>query len=379
MSSRSVPRPRRLSRGKRLVFTGVATCFVLAALEGLASFAWIAADLFTLWNSGPRVGQLKEEFHCQYDPQLGWVNTPSTRIEDFYGDGRTITINADGLRGLEDYGGHPPGDRFRAVVLGDSFTLGYGVDDRHTFPQMLQDAQPEALQVVNQGQGGYSVGQCWLWHERLRDQLQPDALIGVFIVEDFRRLTVDRTANGFATPRFRSPGRSVVVENTPVPPKLDTGTLLVRPGEIADLVSSRSSLFQAIRAAVPLAAPRRIDDSTALRTGLAILHQLHQTCRSNGCPMVLVLTPTLPELFDPAAHAAYADASRVLSDWASRAGVPFRDLRPEFLAQRHQAGALFLEEAFHHYSRRGNRLVAESLSEWLPTVIPDFPRAAEPD
>ena len=133
------------------------------------------------------------------------MHVPGTSLSEFYGPGRGLTINRDGFRGVEDYIGHKPKDRFRVVCLGDSFTLGYGVDDRDTFPARLERIEPR-VQAVNMGQGGYSVGQCCLWHRRTGASLEADALVFAFIADDIWRMGGERMANGYAKPQFAAVG-----------------------------------------------------------------------------------------------------------------------------------------------------------------------------
>ncbi len=157
------PRIQKRSIGKRLLFSCVSALLVLALLEGLCTAVWVITDVVDRTTNAPVVTELKEDSHCRYDEELGWVNRPSTQIVDFYGAGLNITINTEGVRSIdpnESLDGAP--ERYRVVCLGDSFTLGYGVDDRETFPFQLQREAPE-IQVVNMGQGGYSIGQSLLW------------------------------------------------------------------------------------------------------------------------------------------------------------------------------------------------------------------------
>jgi lysophospholipase L1-like esterase len=372
------PLPQAVSRRsplRKALFAAVFVVLAIALLEGLVSFAWAASDLLALWTDGERVSELKEEFHCQYDEQLGWSHKPNTSLQDFYGTGRSITINQNGVRGLVDYAPEEPDGRFRLICLGDSFTLGYGVDDHDTFPQQLEDGSQNSLQVVNMGQGGYSVGQSYIWLDRLRLQLNPDAVVCVFIVEDFRRVAVTRTANGYSTPRFVKRDKQLVIENVPVPPKLQQGSLLLRPGEVTATLRRRSSLVDAIGKIVPQ--PPAISNAEVLQVGTLILTGIQKLCHRQGCPMTLVLTPTLPELLDSEQASRYQGVAVALSEFAEEKQIPFLDLRPEFAAQRDDAEALFLDEAFHHYSPNGNQLVADSLQQWLPTVIEDMPTVAE--
>ena len=355
---------------KRIAYSLVATLLVLILLEGLLSAIWVAVEVGSLFSAGPRVAELKEEFHCQYDAELGWVNRPQTRIEDFYGPGRTITINSSGVRGLKDLAGPEQKNTFRTICLGDSFTLGYGVDDRKTFPFLLQERAGAGVETVNMGQGGYSAGQCYLWLRRLAPELKPDLVVCVLIVEDFRRLMTGRTANGFATPRFAVLDGKLTISNIPVPEKLASGTLLLKQGQVLTAMQQHSSLIRTVSQLNVDSAPTT--DEEAVFIGMHILSEMAVLCRSTGCPLYFALTPTLPELFDGASITRYEGVSRALREFLVSEDIPYVDLRPAFTARTDQTPQLFLEEAFHHYSAAGNRIVAEELHRWLGRTVPQY-------
>jgi hypothetical protein len=355
---------------KRIGFSVLAVSLLLVFLEGLLSAVWVGLEVGTLLSDGPRVEELKEEFHCQYDEELGWANKPGTQLEDFYGLGETITINANGVRGLADFSRDKPDETFRAICLGDSFTLGYGVDDRKTFPHQLQELGGERLETVNMGQGGYSIGQSYLWLKRLGPELKPDLVVCVFIVEDFRRLMTGRTANGFATPKFDVEGERLVVSNIPVPAKLGKGALILKQGAIVNAMRENSALVRTIAQVAP--APAAHTDEEALFIGVHVIRETASLCREFNCPMVFALTPTLPELFDSASVTRYDGVSRVLEQFLKQERIPYVDLRPAFMAEENQASRLFLDEAFHHYSAAGNAVVARGLHAWLDRTVPKY-------
>ena len=354
----SPPPRKKLTTWKKCVFALLAMILGLVLLEGITTGVAIAYDLAGHWGNPQRVTELSEEKHAQYDEELGWVNIPGKRIEDHYGPGKTITINSQGLRGLQE---NDADDVFRMICLGDSFTLGYGVDDRETFPYFLNEKLPESTEVVNMGQGGYSVGQSYLWLKRLSPELKPDLVVCVFITEDFRRLNTERTANGFGTPQFEVRGNRIEVNNIPVPQKLAPGTTLPATQAFSRSLQTHSTLAKTLKS---LIASETIDEEEqALYLGAHVLLEIQKLCQKMDCGIVVALTPTLPEVFDMSAAIKYQQYSSVLNEFLTQKGIPFRDLSPAFDSSI--ARAYFLDESFHHYSPQGNRVVAEALHEWI--------------
>lgn len=361
----------KMSRRKKLLFAGLAALFGVTLLEGFATWFAVGSDLVQNWKQPAQVGVLSEERHCQYDEEFGWANKPETVIADFYGPEMTISINSQGFRGLENY--DAMNDAYRLICLGDSFTLGYGVDDRETFPFQLQQNLKAGTQVVNMGQGGYSVGQSYLWLKRSAPELKPDLVVCVFIVEDFRRLNSTLTGNGFSTPQFEVENGSLVVSNIPVPKKLQAGETLSQNFAIAESLTNHSMLAKGI---AKMVSSEKMDaDEHALFVALHLLRETSRICNEMNCPMVVALTPTLPELFDPASSLKYQQYSDSLKSFLKTEGIPFHDLRPAF--QNLDSETIFLDEKFHHYSAEGNRVVAEALANWLPYVVGNISSAVE--
>ncbi len=274
------------------------------------------------------------------------------------------------MRGQTDFAGDKPDSAFRTICLGDSFTLGYGVDDADTFPHQLQTLAGEGQEVVNMGQGGYSVGQSHLWLKRLGPKLKPDLVVCVFIIEDFRRLLVNRTANGFATPRFRVTDGNLNVSNIPVPAKLEAGLRMSRPGEIIGAMKKSSALFRTIGQVV--GEPPAPTDDEAYFIGAHITQETAALCQEMECPIVLALIPTLPELRDSGLISRYEAVSRGLGELMHQQKIPFLDIQPAFLRERNIALRLFLTDAFQHYSAAGNAIVARELDEWLRKTVPEY-------
>ena len=105
---------------------------------------------------------------------------PGKRIADFYAPGKNITINNQGFRGLADYSQPKPAGSYRAVFLGDSFTLGYYFEDTvaaRLERRLNQIGDGVRYEVVNCAATSYSP---LVEYMRIRHQLaelRPDEII----------------------------------------------------------------------------------------------------------------------------------------------------------------------------------------------------------
>ncbi len=178
--------------------------------EGIASVYMVVARMF---EQGHEV--IAERRHTVYDPLLGWCNEPGAVIEDMYGPGVGITINEQGFRGARNYSTEVPPGKLRIVCSGDSFTLGYGVDDDSTWSAVLEELDPR-LETVNMGQGGYGTDQAFLWWRRDGTELDHDLHLFAFITGDISRSQDDHNY-GYPKPVLRVVEGELVTENVPVP------------------------------------------------------------------------------------------------------------------------------------------------------------------
>lgn len=366
--------PQVPHRGKRIVFAILAVVVGLIFLEGLLSVLWMVPDFFQRRQTAARAVTYLEDYHARHDPELGWAHIPGKMVSHIYGQGRSITINADGYRGREDYVGHKPTDRFRVVCLGDSMTMGYGVDDPDTYPAQLEQVNPR-VQAVNMGQGGYSVGQDYLWFQREQQRLEPDALVASFIVDDFWRLVNMRTPNGAAVPYFTLVDGRVEVSNQPVPEKIETGDIVDPSAQPLGFLFEQSAIFRTVDTVVKPAREvrARVDRNEQFQLALAILAELKR--EAGDTPMVLVILPEVGELKDPTRLATLRQIVAALDQFAHSQGIPLLDLSGDFLAAG-DVDRLFLTEQYHHFSEAGNRLIAERVNAFLDEQVPAYPPAA---
>ena len=115
------------------------------------------------------------------NPEIGHVHRPNSAARLM---GVDVRINSDGLR--DDEYSLARNDRRRIVFLGDSLTLGWGVEKHDTFEALLEKqlSRTEPTEILNFGTGNYNTTQeVGLFLEKgLR--YQPDEVVLFFFIND---------------------------------------------------------------------------------------------------------------------------------------------------------------------------------------------------
>ena len=176
--------------------------------------------MLILRNAQP-LGKVAERVHTQYDSNLGWVNKSNFFVNDMYGPGIYIKTNARGFRNSSEHSITVEEGIIRVVCSGDSFTLGYGVNNEETWPAAFSRFD-ERFETINMGQGGYGVDQSYLWYKRDGIALDHQIHLFAFITGDFDRMRYS-DFKGYPKPMLKADidennaaSRTLVVENVPV-------------------------------------------------------------------------------------------------------------------------------------------------------------------
>lgn len=105
-------------------------------------------------------------------------------MKDYWGDFDTkATTNSMGYRGRE-FSQKPKEGTTRILMLGDSFTFGYGVTDDETYPVLLEKSlQEKAVEVINAGYAdGYSPDSYYVYLKNRGFSLNPSIIVMSFFV-----------------------------------------------------------------------------------------------------------------------------------------------------------------------------------------------------
>jgi hypothetical protein len=330
---------------------------VLIVIEGVASYVSFIRGYAT-------APDLAERRHTRYDALLGWVNVPNADIPDMYGPGVRLRINSQGFRNDRDFEPVVPAGKLRVICSGDSFTLGYGVDNDHPWCERLSKLNPR-LETVNMGQGGYGADQAYLWYKRdgtLPHQVQ----IFAFISDDLPRVSAD-AFSGYAKPVLKIDGDSLRVTNVPVP-----GSTARRFLERAQELRTVTVLRRLIRR-VGVNANTDLSLEETNRVIAKMLADLKRLNDERSSRLILVYLPTELDLLQPDTEwlPPVVRAAQALN-------IPFVDLTSDFRAVPPvELAALFIRQgqldypgSAGHYTVAGNELVAHAMLEKIAPYLP---------
>ncbi len=131
----------------------------------------------------------------------------------------TKTTNSHGFRGL-DYPYKKTPAEYRILLLGDSFTDGYSVDQHEIVSEVLQKRlnvpSDRQVAVINAGTPGYSTDQELLYFRTEGKKFSPDLTVVMFCTNDVWSNNVKGNYRG-QKPLFRLRKGRLVLRNVPIP------------------------------------------------------------------------------------------------------------------------------------------------------------------
>jgi len=315
--------------------------------------------------------------YTRYDKELGWSNIPNYYDKDCFAPGVYLRTNSRGFRSNEETSDSVPRGKVRLVCSGDSFTLGDGVDNDHTWCQRLSSLN-SALETVNMGESGYGVDQMYLLYRRDGASLQHDIHIFAVIGDDFRRMEFTAVGPGTHKPILKLENGSLVAANVPVPrnPPLMSWWLYDvfiygRPS-FNDLRTTRL-----LTSALDRISPRLLrsfsNEPTPVlpQTISKVIDELQFLNKEKNSILVLVYLPAEMDYNGTDPHLPVW--RNLLRQEAGRTGLLLIDLTEDFeKLSPPQIGRFFIHpDAFlsafgaGHYSNEGNAFVAGKLYSYL--------------
>ena len=313
---------------------------------------------------GGRDGQPRD-FYAPH-PALGFTMNPAFRGRFRQAEFDTdVRFNSAGLRDRE-HGVKPPGTK-RLVVLGDSYTFGWGVDEGERFTDRLEDrlrdAAPGVWDVVRAGTNAYATTHERAWMQAYGWGLGPDLVVLQFCMgNDFadNRGVRYRIEDGYLV--------SANADSARAEEKGLKGWLRTRSHLYLFLRSlvKQPGVGRAERVRAEIEAFNALADRGADATGAA-LEGLAADARGHGVPLVVAVVPMRHQIveardLDPR---LVEHPNRLVSELASKAGLPVIDLLPAFRESALAGGPALYFRSDPHWTAEGHRLAGDALFDSL--------------
>jgi lysophospholipase L1-like esterase len=299
----------------------------------------------------------------------------------------------------------------RVVVLGDSFTFGWGVPLHETWIQLLQERYPD-IEFLNLGQGGTHPGDYVQTARKVIPLLQPDLLlVGVLQGNDLHQLmriiAHERGEFGAQLPPItqeNSPGfdwktyvqrlfpnftkrwppvveigerwqaESDAIRNAMLPPEtkryaaidasirqaFEAGQL--NPSLLFDALTYPDGICAAVDTSIPL-----LQDAT-VRLG-DYMKELRQLCETNQCGLIAVSLPNRPYGCPDCYPQLEALGYQLSNCYGKDADIPFLLATKRAHVQGITLPTAFTAQEYYaldgHWNASGNRIFAKTLSATL--------------
>lgn len=321
-----------------------------------------------------------EEKRVEFNETRGWANKTSQTIPS---KGREFDVDVDfnslGMRGPE-VSEKAPGTT-RILMVGDSFTMGWSVEDKDLFLRVLESglvADGHKVEILNGGTEGYATDQELLWLEEVGAKLKPDYVVLLPYVNDVYWNLTDKYAHRVKC-RFEVTADGGVRRVTSTLPRGEEPGWFKRHTSIGNMAYMFSIVGEQAphkQGGNPLESmallsspPQKIQEAWKITD--ALVGEFSKRVRAMGAKPVAMLVPNKWEIDAEAPIASLQLASYSKSDLApskptdhfkatcEAAGFDVIDPRPALKA-RHAEGPVYFTHDWH-WNEDGNRVVAAEL------------------
>jgi lysophospholipase L1-like esterase len=255
--------------------------------------------------------------------------------------------------------GKPPGT-FRVVVVGDSFTWGFGVSSQDAYPDRMQEtldrraaaaapAPTTRIEVVSFSRPGWNTVLELRALERSFDQLAPDVLVVGYCLND-------------AEPHRRRELRRLRVDVNPRQPDTPVERFLHSHSALFRIAFQRADNIRMRRAMNIYYHRFYVEGQPDWAAAQRALEGIRDLAASRGTPMVMVVFPIFDSQLDH--RYRYHALHRTVAATASALGIDLVDLLPRYVGI--DARRLAIDPFFDaHPSELAHRIAAAAILEEL--------------
>jgi lysophospholipase L1-like esterase len=333
---------KRLLQNLSLVLASLILCAVLGELAVRMLYPRIANYNMEMWHYASKVKQRTS------NPKLPFLHAPN-RGGFFYG--ADIQTDSVGFRDRDSPVARVPGKK-RIMLLGDSFTLGWGVVFDSIYSKQLEklvNDNGRPTEVINTGVGNTNTVMELEQFKAIGLRFKPDMVILMYYINDAE-----------PTPPVVGALKTAIVTHSYLIAFLSDQMIKLTPrlNQSYDWRAYYAGLFKPGRPGLE-ASREAIDE-------LAVL------CRQNGIRLVIANIPELREL----KNYPFPEATEFVRRAAEKNDVPFVDLLPALVNE--DPATLWVTKEDPHANAKANAIIGRALFEAVNKIDPPTTMATAP-
>lgn len=297
----------------------------------------------------------------QYDPEVGYVNLPASRLHGF---GRhSNRLHAPVPEGAP----FPDTPRGAILAAGDSFTFGSDVQAGESWPAQLENMLGRP--VVNTGHGGHGLDQAVLLVERNLEAIAPVQVV-LSIIPDMLERVAMSTFSGAPKPFFvLDANGQLALRNSPVPTyrpsSAHIGPWRAFFGYFYSIAWAADRLQMGDKWRIDRWEHQRLD-TDQVAVSCALLRRADAAVRARGAKFLVVGQYPWPAAAPLVQALPYVDQQRRVLACAAAAGIDVLDTFEPLRAAVEEAGAngraRFWVNSVGHMTPEGNRFTAQAIA-----------------
>lgn len=353
---------------------------LFVGLAMLLSLALAAASLEALLRAIPipaievhRREPFRQEGHrtfFTYDAELGWRGRPDAAgLFAGWEFDTQVHLNELGFRDVRPWRDKLPG-QYELLLLGDSITWGYGVEEGRRYSDRLSDELSKLgvdVVVRNAAVSGYDTGQELLLYRQLRRRGCPDVvLIGLYGNDVTENLSAWQGV--YPKPYFQLAQNTLQLKNVPVPTAdrwsvhqaLTDRGWMSRLREHSRLYAMAAWIKETARQAVQADSPTGSPSNEAgIEVTAALLRELVGEVLQDKRDAAVLVLPDVGVLTDTRVSASTLSAQRAQVPSMLELSQLFQE------AKRNEGLPLFYRLDGAHWTERAHELGAQQIARFL--------------
>jgi lysophospholipase L1-like esterase len=335
------------------------------ALMGVLLAGFIAEVTLRVTDVLPDIDRPLSGSH-QSDAYLGWIGRPNLHLRFRRSEfDALVEHDAEGWR--QPKPARPALPSSRVLVLGDSFTWGWGVSQGQVFTDLLQAALPDTVAVYNRGVPGFGTAQEYLVLRRELAARVYDAVVVMFYMND---LSDNISSKQGTRPYFE-------LVNGALRPRNQPALRVMNP--VRQFLRDNSRVYAFVQFQLERLKRRftgEENDHPEYRNAPAVdfhdvpgypvtarlLREMQGLARQHGARFFLVYIPQRSEFELDTPFPYVRSIHAMVEDIAHSEGIPLLDLSVPF-HQHARSGEQLIYAIDAHWNPAGHRVAASALLE----------------